>query len=279
MRIEGDLSVNGLRLHYYRMGGGGPPVVLVHGFTDNALYWTRTAEALAPAWDVVMYDARGHGESDRAGGRFGDRERVDDLVGVIRALGLRRPALVGHSMGAATAALAAAEDPGLARCVVLEDPAWYEAPAGESDQAAEKRLAEGKAYRENWRAWVRGLQEGTREAGLAQIRARSPGWSEVDQNLSLNARRQMELDLFDDYPMIEAPWRAVVARIEPPLLLIIGDDRERGAIVSAEQAREIVTLCRQGQWVQIPGAGHSVRYDQFERYLAALQSFLDKCAD
>ena len=92
-------------------GGDLPPLVLVHGFTDHALYFTRVAEALAGSWDVVAYDARGHGASDRVTGRFGDATRVADLVAVVRELGLDRPALLGHSMGGATVGQAIAQYP------------------------------------------------------------------------------------------------------------------------------------------------------------------------
>ena len=61
---QGDISSNGIRIHYYRTGGvDKPPLILAHGFTDNGLCWTRTAEALMSEFDVVMVDARNHGLS------------------------------------------------------------------------------------------------------------------------------------------------------------------------------------------------------------------------
>lgn len=271
---EGKVHVNGLRLHYYRSGGHQPPLVFVHGFTDNGLYWTRAAQALAADWDVVMYDARGHGRSDRAGGRFSDAERVADLVGLIEALRLSRPALVGHSMGAATIAQAAAQFPELPRCVVLEDPAWYEPPEDESAVEAARRRAKRAAEIDAWRAWVQMLQTATHEEALAEMRAYAPNWAEDDLNRSLNARRQVELALFDAYPPEASPWRTVVPRIACPILLLLGDDRQRSAIVTPEQAQEAERLWRSGRWVQIRGAGHSLRYDQFDAYLDTVQTFL-----
>ncbi len=274
--FEGDLQVNARRLHYYRTGGEHPPLVMVHGFTDNALYWTRTVEALAPAWDVVMYDARGHGQSERAQGHFTEADRIGDLVGVVEALRLEKPALIGHSMGAATIAQMAAQYPDMPRCIVLEDPAWYELPTDEtSDQVAQRR-ANRQTYIADWRAGVQRLQAGTIESGLAQIRKHSPNWSDFDQNLSLQARRQVELDLFGAYPMEESPWRSVVPQIRCPILLLLGDNRQRNAIITVEQAEEVARLWRQGRGVQIPGAGHSIRYDQFARYLEAVQAFLSE---
>jgi pimeloyl-ACP methyl ester carboxylesterase len=53
---QGRCSVDGVSLRYFRSGGTLPPLVLVHGFTDNALYYSRLAEELAFSWDVVAYD-------------------------------------------------------------------------------------------------------------------------------------------------------------------------------------------------------------------------------
>ena len=89
-----------MRLHYYRTGHGDkPPLVLVHGFSDNGLCWSRTAHDLEAEYDVVMPDMRGHGLSARM--RPGDDvDMAADLAGLIRGLGLTRPIVGGHSMGA-----------------------------------------------------------------------------------------------------------------------------------------------------------------------------------
>ncbi len=275
--FEDDLRVNGTRLHYYRSGGNKPPLVLVHGFTDNALYWTRTAQALEADWDVILYDARGHGLSDRAGGRFGDAERTDDLIGLITALKLQKPGLMGHSMGAATIALVAAQQPELPHFIILEDPAWFEPPTDESAEDAARRTQKRAAETRDWREWVQQVQTRSYDEGLALVRAHSPQWSEVDAHLSLNARRQVKLDLFDFYPSERSSWRPRVPRIQCPGLLITGEP-QRGGLITPEQAREIIVLWRHGRWVQIRDAGHSIRYDQFERYMEAVTVFLQSQA-
>jgi pimeloyl-ACP methyl ester carboxylesterase len=99
----GYIEANGVRLHYTRTGGAEPSIVLAHGVTDAGPCWTRVAEALAPEYDVIMVDARGHGQSDAPERGYGPVVQADDLAGVIADLGLNRPAVLGHSMGAATA--------------------------------------------------------------------------------------------------------------------------------------------------------------------------------
>src|SRR6266516_882040 len=83
----GDIEANGIRLHYTRTGGAGPAVVLAHGFSDDGLCWTPVAEALAPEYDLVMVDARGHGRSDAPERGYGPTEQAGDLAGAMAALG------------------------------------------------------------------------------------------------------------------------------------------------------------------------------------------------
>ena len=61
---QGDIYFSGMRINCYCTGGvDKPPLILVHGFTDNGLCWTRMAEASGPEFDVVMIDVRKHGLS------------------------------------------------------------------------------------------------------------------------------------------------------------------------------------------------------------------------
>lgn len=123
------VEVNGYRLHVQRTGGAKPPLVLLHGLTSNAASWTRTARVLGERYDVIAYDARGHGQSQRAGGHFELDDRVADLGGLLDVLHLGAPGLIGHSMGAETAALFTTRHPGRVRTLVLEDPpSWKPGP-------------------------------------------------------------------------------------------------------------------------------------------------------
>ncbi|MAI15856.1 MAG: hypothetical protein CMP94_00535 [Gammaproteobacteria bacterium] len=61
---QGDIYFSGMRINYYYTDGvDKPSLILVHGFTDNGLCWTRMTEALMSDFDVVMVDARNHGLS------------------------------------------------------------------------------------------------------------------------------------------------------------------------------------------------------------------------
>jgi pimeloyl-ACP methyl ester carboxylesterase len=164
---QGHVNSNGVSLRYFRspsiVGLAKPPLVFVHGFTDCALYFARAAETFSADWDVVAYDARGHGLSDRVGTSFDDEKRVADLLAVVTQLGLDRPAMIGHSMGGSTIAKFAAEYPQHTRSVVLEDPAWFE-PTNEQLAASAQDRAKRTA---DWLAWIVHVQTLTRENAIA----------------------------------------------------------------------------------------------------------------
>lgn len=115
----GRVVTNGVSLRYYRSGGDKPALVFAHGMTDMGLCWTRVAESLVPKYDVVLYDARGHGESDAPATGHDPESRSEDLRGLLAALNLEKPRLLGHSLGAMTVALLAAKCPQWPHSIVL----------------------------------------------------------------------------------------------------------------------------------------------------------------
>src|SRR5664280_2415028 len=119
---DGYVSANGLTIHYYRTGGDKPKVVFNHGAGDDGLCWTRVARELEADYDCILVDGRGHGKSSNGKGDYSTSQRVADLAGLIQALGLERPVIGGHSMGADTCMNLAAAHPELTRAVFLEDP-------------------------------------------------------------------------------------------------------------------------------------------------------------
>ncbi|WP_406055074.1 alpha/beta hydrolase [Streptomyces sp. NBC_01077] len=116
------VTVDGVRLAYRVRGAeDAPPVVLVHGRTENSTTWTRIAAELATEHRVYAVDLRGHGLSDRPG-HYGFDIFRDELGGFLKALGLNGATVVAHSMGAAAAYLLAQREPELIGRLVLEEP-------------------------------------------------------------------------------------------------------------------------------------------------------------
>jgi N-formylmaleamate deformylase len=264
-----DIEVNRLRLHYTRTGGEKPRLVLAHGFSDDGLCWTPVAEALEPDYDVIMVDARGHGRSEGPEQGYGLEDRASDLAGVIAGLGLRRPALLGHSMGAATVLMLAGTRPHLVRAILLEDPPswWVTSSVPESDA-------------ERWaqmRARMIELKRKTREELVAEQHAASPGWSEAELGPWADAKLRFSFNALDHPRPGTVDWQAILRRITCPALLITADPA-RGAIVSEDDAAALKALVPQLRVAHIPGAGHNVRREQFARYMDIVRTFLIEVA-
>jgi non-heme chloroperoxidase len=102
--VEEVRAPDGTRLAVYEWGNAaGPEVVLVHGFAQSHLcFEPQVQSALAQHYRLVAYDQRGHGASGQpadAAAYHGNRVWADDLAAVLTAKRLRRPVLVGWSMG------------------------------------------------------------------------------------------------------------------------------------------------------------------------------------
>ena len=117
-------ETNGINLHYPRTGGNKPPLVLLHGLMTNGLCWTGLARALEREYDVIMPDARGHGKSSVPDYGYRYEDHANDVVGLIKTLGLPAPILMGHSMGGMTAAVVASHNPKLLSGLILADPTF-----------------------------------------------------------------------------------------------------------------------------------------------------------
>ena len=93
------VSVRGNSLHYRDWGGSGQPVVLIHGLASNCRIWDLVAPILAGQFRVVALDQRGHGQSFKPDKGYDFASVTSDLDGLIDALGLDHPIIVGHSWG------------------------------------------------------------------------------------------------------------------------------------------------------------------------------------
>jgi pimeloyl-ACP methyl ester carboxylesterase len=97
---EGEVKVNGLRLHYFEWKGRGTrPLVLMHGLRDYAYYWQDCANRLLDEFHIFAPDQRGHGESEQAPGGYLVWALASDMAGFVDAIGLERFDLVGLSLG------------------------------------------------------------------------------------------------------------------------------------------------------------------------------------
>jgi pimeloyl-ACP methyl ester carboxylesterase len=95
---SGSAPVNGVHI-WYAVFGHGAPVILLHGGLANSNYWGLQVGALAPHYQVIVMDSRGHGRSTRDDRPYGYDLMADDVVGLLDFLKIRKAAVVGWSDG------------------------------------------------------------------------------------------------------------------------------------------------------------------------------------
>lgn len=256
--INGVCEANGIHIHHLSTGGHKPPLIALHGLTGSGACWSPLARALQGDCDVVMPDARGHGKSSAPLHGYDYRDHAGDVIGLIEALGLAAPVLLGHSMGGMTAAVAASQLGPAIRGVILADPTFispeWQREVHESDAVAQHRQ----------------LLSTTRDDLLAQLRHRHPHRSSEMVELIADARLQTRTTAFDVLTPPNPDYRELVRTICVPTLLVIGDK----GVVSLETARELQRLNPRLQYELIPGAGHGLPYDRPDRLAGVVRSFL-----
>ncbi|HET7769364.1 MAG TPA: alpha/beta hydrolase [Chloroflexota bacterium] len=273
--MSGEVQANGIRQHYWRTGEGSgkPGLVLAHGATDNGLCWTRVAKALEGEWDIVMPDARGHGRSESPEEDYSAGARAADLAALIRELGLERPVVGGHSMGAATTLRLAAERPELVRAAILEDPGLRMGERTGGDWGRREQ-EEAEARRERMRRNAEEAKALGRDGLMARQRERTPHWHEDEVGPWADAKLQVSERFSLARRGQERPdWPELLPRVQCPTLLITADP-ERGGIVTPEAVEEARRLLPSLVARRVDGAGHSIHRDKFEEVLGVVKEFL-----
>ena len=117
-----QVATNGTKL-YVRVGGGGPAVVLLHGYGETGDMWVPLANDLARDHTVVVPDLRGMGLSAKPAGGYDKKTQAGDVAGILDALKVERAALVTHDIGNMVGyAFAAQYRSSVTRFVVIDAP-------------------------------------------------------------------------------------------------------------------------------------------------------------
>jgi pimeloyl-ACP methyl ester carboxylesterase len=111
---------NGMTMAYVETGNpSGQPVVLIHGFTDNARDWVPLIPELDKSLRLIVVDIRGHGRSSKPECCYGRIDFAYDIRLLLDALHIERSDIVGHSLGSYIAQTLAEYWPERTRRVVL----------------------------------------------------------------------------------------------------------------------------------------------------------------
>jgi N-formylmaleamate deformylase len=253
-----------LRLHAaHYPGSGGLPMVVVPGITTPAVAFGVAAARLAEiAADVYVLDMRGRGLSQRApygSHRAGDY--ADDVLALIGQLGLQRPVLVGHSLGARVVASARARFPGGSAGVVAIDPPMS-GPGRRPYPMALDRFVNG----------LHGAREGR---GIEMARADYPTWTEQEVRLRGEWLASCdEIAIVESYTWFhleafEPMWRDV----EPPALVLFGAE---SPVVTAADAAALEHVNPRADVVAVAHSGHMVPWDNLDQTVTEVGTFVAK---
>jgi lipase len=266
------------------------PVVLLHGLTDASTCWPTVLPRYAGTRPVVALDARGHGGTPLPDEPFTVAALAADAAEALRALDLGPALVVGHSMGGVTAEELALAAPELVAGIVLEDPAWVTAEpsavdgpgtdpallggagaAGASvDASAGERDPGGVP---DWLApAVAAVQGRTVDQIAARGRLDNPRWSEAEVRGWAEAKARVDPWLAEvPHDWLGRDWVEALAGVRVPVTLLtagpgLGVVSERQAARAAELLGDRLTR------VAFPDAGHNIRREAPDAYLAALDA-------
>ena len=261
---DGYVLANGIRIHYWRTGGDKTPLVMAHGSSDDGLCWTNLARELESQFDIILFDARGHGLSDPPKPDDPVDVQADDLAGLIRELKLVKPIVMGHSMGSAAAAMFAAKYPDVPRGIVLEDPNLGQRPAGAAAPGAQ-------ADPQTRRAAVLARNNKSEEELVAGCMKDSPKWGRSECEFWAPSKRRHHPDTALGRGIgARPPMSELFAKITAPTLILKAD--AQGEL--RQENERVAAILKHGKIVHIEGAGHNVRRDAKARTLSALKPFL-----
>jgi N-formylmaleamate deformylase len=270
---DGTVISNGIKIHYYRTGGDKPKVIFNHGAGDDGLCWTRVVKELENDYDVIMVDARGHGKTDSGKGDYSTVQRVADSAGLIQALGLDRPVVGGHSMGADTAMNFAAVHPEMTRGIFLEDPPIILPGEIFGDGKQEFRAEDiGKMMAK----FMRIFKLLPKFIAIRMARKASPTYPDDEIIPWVNSKKRTSFDFLNSMASMKmdiADPFEVFKKISVPVLLFIGD-KEKMSIVSTESAQKAANANDKVKVIHLEGASHDIRRTRFDGYMPALKNFL-----
>lgn len=253
-------------IFYTRTGDNKPPIILAHGFTDDGLCWTDVAKDLQANYDLIMFDAIGHGQSSRLSTDV-QIDMVNDLRKVITTLNLQKPAIMGHSMGAAVAAGYAATFPNDVSVILLEDVPWFD----EEPRAKKEKNPNQPSYPEV----LSHLQQGTLEEAISYSRKTKKNWVESIHAPWASSKMKFDLSFFDTKWPETPKWQDLADKITCPTLMLTGDI-DKGALVTPAVAIKALRIMPKVQWAHVPGAGHCIRYEKYATFITMVQSFLKR---
>lgn len=238
---------NGVRLHVQQVAGDGPPLVFVHGMTGSLADWhfTLAGPVRDLGFDVVTYDLRGHGRSERPPTGYTLDDFVDDLHGMITSLDLGGPVhLVGNSFGGTVVFRFAHRHPALVASLVAIESEPPTVP------------------------WVGRISRVLRDLTVESPADRHPELTRklVASGRDLTSSTTLGADIVDPTGLMTAEE---IAAVDVPVLLVVGGRSDLHGTLST-----LLPTLRRCTVEVVPDQGHLVLVTATERVRAAVLPWL-----
>jgi len=272
---EGELKLNGLRIHYFEWKGAGRrPLVLMHGLRDYAYYWQDCANRLLDDFHIFAPDIRGHGESEFAPGGYGVWSLAADLTAFVDAIGLQRFDLLGLSLGSRVSMAYAREHSLRLKHLLLADMGPQMAKVGarglKEDMTAKADVPPSTFTLEQARAFYQGQWPSLDEASIERLIQNSLIQAEDGSYANRYDRRLADITTKAAIPEIPYLWESLT-RVHCPALVLRG---ERSPILDGEISARMVAALPDGRLHVFPDTGHSLPRLRPEEFAAVVREFL-----
>jgi pimeloyl-ACP methyl ester carboxylesterase len=280
LRVKG---ANGGELHLLEWSTEGVPMLLLHGFGNEAHIWDDFAPIVAPHYRTLALDHRGHGQSDwDPEGRYQIDALVDDVEAVTAGLGIERMVLVAHSLGGRVASIFAGRHPARIAGLVLID-IGPEVDARGSMRIRQDVEANLQPTFDSVEEYARALSlsypaatpDALRRMARHGLRRRSDGRFELAMDPALRgitAGRSGSPEAEQEEQLLQKRMWDALAALPCPALVVRGAASD---ILSPEIADRMVDdVLKQGRLAVVPQAGHSVMTDNPHGFNEAVASFV-----
>ena len=248
------LNRNGVDI-YYEVHGSGPPLILTHGYSSTSGMWQGQIAALSQHYKLVLWDMRGHGQSDypEDPAAYSEALTVADIAALLDTVGAEKAVVGGLSLGGYMSLAFYRSHPERVRALLIIDTG----PGFKKDDAREawnKRAHETAARFDS---------EGL--AVLKQMSAERANVTHRDASGLARAARGM-------LTQRDASVMETLPSIKVPSLVVVGADDTPFLAASDYMAAKIPGAAK----VVIPAAGHAANIDQPAAFNEAVLSFLDR---
>jgi pimeloyl-ACP methyl ester carboxylesterase len=275
-------ACDGVELQVLSWSDAGVPLIMLHGFGNDAHVWDDFAPAVAPYYRTLAFDLRGHGDSSRDPQlRYDHETMASDVIAVTEGLELRRFVLIGHSMGGRVAMRLAGEHPERLAGLIIVDAGPELDARGVSrirlDAVSDKptSFASASEY-EVFLSSAYPLAKPHVLARMARFGLRRREDGRLEPKTDPAFFRAWENEPAEDAARRAAEetaalW-AALARTACPTLVVRGAASD---VLSPEVAdRMAEQVLPRGSLAVVPRAGHSVMVDNPDGFREAVTSFV-----